>query len=274
MANPMQGFLKSLIFSRYLGHADVADGRNWRDCSQCWICEKWDKVKIEFQPTDSIVDSEFEKLAQKLDELPQQMENKELNPIWEEHYESLDDEHESSQNPAGPKKLANSKRVIRDFSRPVGLSAAAHDHTNVPPSSFQASFQASSQRTQESAEPPPQRKDETYDQTIVTVKVSGPADVQVSDLAGKVLYNSHIFTGKLDVEKLQRQIAPNTGLRGEEGTVDSNGVAYRPFTHQSSKAKHQHVIKFPNIYSSQDCTVDNTSQLETARVMSPQKSND
>ena len=33
LANPMQGFLKELIFTRYLGHADIENGLNWRDCN-------------------------------------------------------------------------------------------------------------------------------------------------------------------------------------------------------------------------------------------------
>ena len=44
--NPMNGFLKELIFTRYLGHDHVESHEVWRDCSQCWICERWDKAKV------------------------------------------------------------------------------------------------------------------------------------------------------------------------------------------------------------------------------------
>jgi hypothetical protein len=33
MYNPMQGFLKDLILSRYLGHPDIENGQSWRDCN-------------------------------------------------------------------------------------------------------------------------------------------------------------------------------------------------------------------------------------------------
>ena len=48
MGNPMQGFLKDFIFTRYLVDEGVPNGKSWRDCNQCWVCEKWDKVKISY----------------------------------------------------------------------------------------------------------------------------------------------------------------------------------------------------------------------------------
>jgi len=60
--NPMQGFLKELIFVRYIGHDEVPQGNVWRDCSQCWICERWDKAHFEYLNMDVIEDQEFQKV--------------------------------------------------------------------------------------------------------------------------------------------------------------------------------------------------------------------
>lgn len=54
--NPMNGFLKELIFIRYLGHDDVDNCTGWRDCNQCWICEKWDKAQVQFYDPEAIAD--------------------------------------------------------------------------------------------------------------------------------------------------------------------------------------------------------------------------
>ena len=50
--NPMTGHNTELILSRQLGHPEIEDSDNWRDCSQCWICEKWNKTEIEYKKTD------------------------------------------------------------------------------------------------------------------------------------------------------------------------------------------------------------------------------
>mgnify|MGYP007124604109 CR=1 FL=1 len=52
LENPMTGYMKDVIFSRILGHADIDDGETWKDCAQCWICDKWNKVGIEFSKED------------------------------------------------------------------------------------------------------------------------------------------------------------------------------------------------------------------------------
>ena len=57
--NPMHGFLKEVIFTRYLGHHEVDHSEVWRDCCQCWICEKWDKATVEFYDPDIIHDRQF-----------------------------------------------------------------------------------------------------------------------------------------------------------------------------------------------------------------------
>jgi hypothetical protein len=61
-ANPMQGFLKELIFVRYIGHDEIPESNVWRDCSQCWICERWDKAHLEYMNLDAIEDQEFQKV--------------------------------------------------------------------------------------------------------------------------------------------------------------------------------------------------------------------
>ena len=52
MDNPMTGYMSQVIFTRVLGHDDVEDGQIWRDCNQCWICQKWKKQSITFRQED------------------------------------------------------------------------------------------------------------------------------------------------------------------------------------------------------------------------------
>jgi len=54
--NPMNGFLKEVIFTRYIGHHEVDSHEVWRDCSQCWICEHWAKATVQYYDPDVIHD--------------------------------------------------------------------------------------------------------------------------------------------------------------------------------------------------------------------------
>ena len=48
--NPMTGYMEKIIFTRVLGMDEIEDGEIWKDTSQCWVCEKWAKQRIEHQP--------------------------------------------------------------------------------------------------------------------------------------------------------------------------------------------------------------------------------
>jgi len=50
--NPMTGYMNSVVFTRVLGHDDIEQGQYWMDCSQCWICAKWDKISIAYTEQD------------------------------------------------------------------------------------------------------------------------------------------------------------------------------------------------------------------------------
>ena len=50
LENPMTGYMNDVIFTRILGNDDIWKGHVWRDCSQCWVCDKWEKTRIEFKP--------------------------------------------------------------------------------------------------------------------------------------------------------------------------------------------------------------------------------
>jgi hypothetical protein len=52
LENPMTGYMNEVIFTRILGNDDVYHGSFWKDCSQCYICENWDKVSITHDPED------------------------------------------------------------------------------------------------------------------------------------------------------------------------------------------------------------------------------
>ena len=68
LENPMTGYMNEIILSRVLGSDDIEDEFMWFDCSQCFVCEKWNKTKIEFN------DNDFKTMKQsikKLDDLHQ-----------------------------------------------------------------------------------------------------------------------------------------------------------------------------------------------------------
>jgi len=52
LENPMTGYMNEIIFTRILGNDDIENSWYWKDCSQCYVCEKWDKTKIEYHESD------------------------------------------------------------------------------------------------------------------------------------------------------------------------------------------------------------------------------
>lgn len=47
MDNPMTGYTEKVIFTRILGNEEIEDGDVWKDTTQCWVCEHWQKQRIE-----------------------------------------------------------------------------------------------------------------------------------------------------------------------------------------------------------------------------------
>ena len=43
VSNPMTPYMSEIIFTRQLGQKDIEGSEIWKDCSQCWICQKWNK---------------------------------------------------------------------------------------------------------------------------------------------------------------------------------------------------------------------------------------
>ena len=45
LENPMTGYMNEVIFTRIIGPKDMEEegAGKWKDSSQCYICEKWDK---------------------------------------------------------------------------------------------------------------------------------------------------------------------------------------------------------------------------------------
>ena len=52
MENPMTGYMNDIILSRVLGMDDIYEGEAWKDGCQCWVCDKWDKITIEYHDHD------------------------------------------------------------------------------------------------------------------------------------------------------------------------------------------------------------------------------
>jgi hypothetical protein len=40
------------VFSRVLGHDEIEQGTYWTDTTQCWVCDKWNKVEITYHLHD------------------------------------------------------------------------------------------------------------------------------------------------------------------------------------------------------------------------------
>ena len=66
LENPMTGYMNDVIFSRILGNEDILNSQGWKDTSQCYICEKWDKIKIEYHDNDNQL---MKQNTEKLDDL-------------------------------------------------------------------------------------------------------------------------------------------------------------------------------------------------------------
>lgn len=37
----------ALVYMRYLGNYDIEKGEQWKESMSCWICDGWQKVKID-----------------------------------------------------------------------------------------------------------------------------------------------------------------------------------------------------------------------------------
>jgi hypothetical protein len=46
--NPMTGYMNNVIFTRVVGSDEVEDLEVWKDCSQCYACEKWKLQRVEY----------------------------------------------------------------------------------------------------------------------------------------------------------------------------------------------------------------------------------
>ena len=53
--NPMTGYMHEVIFSRILGHDEIEQGQYWQDSTQCWVCQKWNKIVINYHLHDDKV---------------------------------------------------------------------------------------------------------------------------------------------------------------------------------------------------------------------------
>ncbi len=72
LENPMTGYMNEVIFTRILGNDDIDNGHLWKDCSQCYICEKWDKTQIVYNENDSQVMKDNTDKLEKLHDVLQQ----------------------------------------------------------------------------------------------------------------------------------------------------------------------------------------------------------
>jgi hypothetical protein len=81
--NPMTGYMNDIIYSRILGHDDIELSNYWTDTTQCYICQKWEKAIIRFDPRQdsskwAIKITQVNNLKQTVDQLYTKAEEVEL----------------------------------------------------------------------------------------------------------------------------------------------------------------------------------------------------
>ena len=54
LENPMTGYMNDVIFSRIIGPREIEEEgpTRWKDTSQCYICEMWDKTTFAYHDND------------------------------------------------------------------------------------------------------------------------------------------------------------------------------------------------------------------------------
>lgn len=55
-----------MVFQRVIGQSEMynSDAHAWKDSSDCWVCEKHNKIVIEMNSLTEIVDEEFQEVMQ------------------------------------------------------------------------------------------------------------------------------------------------------------------------------------------------------------------
>lgn len=46
----MTGYMNEIIYSRILGHDEIEQGNYWSDTTMCYICQRWSKQVITYDP--------------------------------------------------------------------------------------------------------------------------------------------------------------------------------------------------------------------------------
>ena len=115
----MTGYMEKIIFTRVLGSDEIEHADVWKDGSQCWVCEKWSKQRIEHEPQDR----EFLKQnIKKLNELDEVLE-KIVNPLCHDKIEVLSKKNVQEVNKMLKLKLAKiderSEDMRSDSKRPL-----------------------------------------------------------------------------------------------------------------------------------------------------------
>lgn len=50
----MTGYMNEIVFSRILGSDDIEQGNYWTDTTICYICAKWEKAVIRYNPKKDV----------------------------------------------------------------------------------------------------------------------------------------------------------------------------------------------------------------------------
>jgi hypothetical protein len=58
------------VFTRILGSDEIEQGAFWSDSTQCWICNKWNNLEVQYDPM-----KDKQVFIKKVDEIEQLKEN-------------------------------------------------------------------------------------------------------------------------------------------------------------------------------------------------------
>lgn len=62
--NPMENKNADLLFTRILGQPGMKNAERWLDSSECWICNKHNKLTLQMNEAKAVIDEGFKEIMQ------------------------------------------------------------------------------------------------------------------------------------------------------------------------------------------------------------------
>lgn len=125
--NPMVGYMNEIVFSRVLGNDDIEEGHFWVDTTQCWICNRWNKVIVAYNPHH---DKEiFTQKVFQVEKLKQTVNNFVQDGIDKERLAKMREEVEVVKDPIKVSSNGRIEEVDAEFEQTMRPSAITFNQT-------------------------------------------------------------------------------------------------------------------------------------------------